>query len=142
MARQPGYIWLLGFTRIGGLFRSVRVGAVIDAFSRKVVAIGVGAGEPPAAFAVRFLREAVDRAGVPGWVVTDRGRQFTSGAFTKALRRRGIRRRFGAIGRSGSIALIERFWRSMKMENARALFLYRPLRSIEEDVANYARWFN
>lgn len=142
VARRPGQIWLLDFTRVGGLIRSVRVGAVIDAFSRKVLAIGVVAGEPTAAFAVRLLREPVHVAGVPGWVVTDRGRQFTSHAFARALRRRGIRRRFGAIGRSGSIALIERFWRTMKDEYARGLFLYRPLRSIEADLARYAEWFN
>ena len=140
--RRPGHIWILDFTRVGGLLRSVRVGAVIDAFSRKVLAIGAGAGEPKAAFAVRLLREAVGTAGSPAWVVTDHGRQFTSRAFSRALRRRGIGRRLGAVGRSGSIALIERFWRSMKGEYARGLFLYRPLRSIEADLARYAEWFN
>jgi putative transposase len=142
LARRPGHIWILDFTRVGGLFRSVRIGTVIDAFSRRVLAIGVVAGEPGASFAVRLLREAVGAAGVPGSVVTDRGRQFTSGAFTRALTRRGIRRRFGAVGRSGSIALIERFWRSMKEEYVRGLFLYRPLRRIEADLARYAEWFN
>ncbi len=141
-ARRPGHVWLLDFTRVGGFLRSVRVGAVIDVFSRKVLAIGVVRSEPKAAFAVRLLREAVGAAGVPGWVVTDRGSQFTSLAFARALRRRGIRRRYGAVGQSGSIALIERFWRSMKDEYARGLFLYRPLRSIEADLARYAEWFN
>lgn len=141
-ARRPGQVWLLDFTRVGGLFRSVRVGAIIDAFSRKVLAIGVVPGEPTAAFALRLLRQAVGAAGVPGCVVTDRGRQFTARAFTRALRRRGIRQRFGAVGQSGSIALLERFWRSMKGEYARGLFLYRPVRAIERDLANYAAWFN
>lgn len=142
VARRPGHVWLLDFTRVGGLFRSVRVGAVIDAFSRKVLAIGVVAREPTAAFAVRLLREALPAAGVPGYVVTDKGRQFTSRAFSHALARRGIGRRLGAIGQSGSIALLERFWRSLKQEYARDLFLYRPLRRIEADLARYAEWFN
>lgn len=135
-------MWILDFTTVGGLFRSIRVGAVVDAFSRKVLAIEVVPGEPTAAFAVRLLREAVRRAGTPGWVVTDRGRQFTSRAFTRALRGRGIRRRFGAVGQSGSIALLDRFWRSIKREYARGLFLYQPPRSIERDLARYAEWFN
>jgi transposase len=97
VAHCPEHVWLLDFTRVGGLSRSVRVGAVIDAFSRKVLAVGVVAGEPGAAFAVRLLREAVLEAGAPAWVVTDRGRQFTSHAFTRALRRHGIRRRYGSI---------------------------------------------
>ncbi len=141
-ARRPGDVWLLDFTRVGGFLRSVRVGAVVDAFSRRVLAIGVVDREPTAAFAIRLLREAVSVAGAPHWVVTDRGRQFTSAAFTGALVRRGIRRRFGAVGQSGSIALLERFWRSMKDPYARGLFLYRPLQRVEDDLARYARWFN
>jgi transposase InsO family protein len=81
VARRPDHIWLLDFTRVGGLFRSVWVGAVIDAFSRKVLAIGVVRGEPTVAFAIRLLCEAVGVAGAPRWVVTDRGSQFTSRAF-------------------------------------------------------------
>ena len=142
LARSPGRVWILDFTCVGTLFRSVHVGAVIDAFSRRVIAIGAVAGEPTAAFTVHLLREAVGEAGIPAWVVTDRGRQFTSRAFTRALARRGIRRRFGAVGQSGSIALLERFWRSMKSEYARGLFLYRPLRRIEADLARYAWWYN
>jgi putative transposase len=141
-AKRPHHVWLVDFTKVGGLLRSGRVGAVIDAFSRKVLAIGVAAGEPIAAFAVRLLREAVAAGGAPVWLVTDRGTQFTSALFTRALTRRGIRRRVGAVGRSGSVALIERSWRSCKSEYARGLLLFRSLRSIERSVRAYATWFN
>ncbi len=141
-ARRPGDVWHLDFTRVGGFLRSVRVGAVVDAHSRRVLAIGVVDREPTGAFALRLLREAVSVAGAPRWVGTDRGRQFTSAAFARGLVRRGVRRGFGAVGQSGSIALLERFWRSLKDEYARGLFLCRPVRSIEADVARYARWFN
>jgi len=43
--------------RVGGPFRSVFVGASVDAFSRKVLRVCVA--EPTTAFAVRLLREAV-----------------------------------------------------------------------------------
>jgi transposase InsO family protein len=86
---------------VGGFFHSVRVGAVIDAFSREVLAIGVVAREPTAAFAVRLLRDAIAVAGAPSWVVTVHGSQFTSEAFRLARRRGGIRGRYGALGRSG-----------------------------------------
>ena len=142
LAKRPNHIWLIDFTRVGGRFRSVRVGAVIDAFSRKILAIAVAPREPTAAFALRLLRQAIATAGAPTWIVTDHGRQFTSRAFTRALTRRRIRRRYGAVGKMGSIALIERFWRSMKEEYARGLVLYRPLRSIERALGRYATWFN
>jgi putative transposase len=127
---------------VGGLFRSVFVGAVVDAFSRKVLALRVCAVEPAAAFAVRLLREAVGGHGAPRHLVSDQGPQLTSAVFSRALKRRGIRHRFGAIGKSRSIALIERFWGSMKREYARGLFLYRSIRSIERDLRSFVSWFN
>jgi putative transposase len=142
LAKRPNHAWLVDFTRVGGLFRSIFVGAVVDAFSRKVLALRVCAAEPTAAFAVRLLREAVGGYGAPRHLVSDQGPQLTSAVFSRALKRRGIRHRFGAIGESGSIALIERFWGSMKREYARGLFLYRPLRSIERDLLRLVSWFN
>ncbi len=44
----------------------------------------------------------------------DKGPQFWKGGFQAWCRRRGIRPRFGAIGQHGSIAVIERFVRTMK----------------------------
>ena len=144
IAKRPGHLWFIDFTRVGGLFRSFVVGAVIDGFSRKVLALRVTAHEPSAAFAVRLLREAVAENGsAPKWMVSDHGRQLTSPSFRRALRARGIRPRLGAIGKTGSLALIERFWKSFKVEHARGLFLYRPLRAIEQRMRSYAfGWFN
>src|SRR5262245_52748052 len=143
VAKRPGHLWFVDFTRVGGFLRSVVVGAVVDGFSRKVVAVAVAPRQPSASFAVRLLRVAVRESGAaPTWVVTDRGRQFTSRAFARAVSRSGARRRFGAVGRKGSIAVIERFWRSMKGEYARGLLLCRPLRSIERRLGAYAGWFN
>jgi transposase InsO family protein len=108
VAKYPGHLWFVDFTRVGNLLRSVVVGAVTDGFSRKVLAVAVAPREPSAAFAVRLLREAVARAGqAPKWMVTDHGRQLTAGPFVRALRRRGILRRYGAVHRHGSLALVE-----------------------------------
>ncbi|MGQ0615050.1 MAG: transposase, partial [Planctomycetaceae bacterium] len=143
VAKRPNHVWLVDFTKVGGLFRSVRVGAVIDAFSRKVLALRVMVGEPTAAFAIRFLREATREHGAPTWMISDHGPQLTSAPFTRALQRRGIRRRLGAVGRTGSIGRIDRFWRSMKSEYARGLFLYAQLQTIERRLRGYALdWFN
>jgi putative transposase len=121
----------------------VFVGAVIDGFSRKVLALHTTAHEPTAAFAVQLVRDAVrDHGAAPTWVITDQGSQLTSAEFTRALRTRRIRRRFGAVGESGSISLIERWWKSFKVEFANGLILYRPLPAIEARMRAYVRWFN
>jgi putative transposase len=144
VAKRPGHVWMIDFTRVGGrLVRSVVVGAVVDAFSRKVLSIGVAPREPTSAFAVTLLEKAVATEGrAPTYLVSDHGRQLIAREFGEAVARRGIRHRFGAVHRSGSIARIEVFWKSMKREYAGALLLFRSLRSIEEKLRGYVAWFN
>jgi len=142
LAKHPNHVWMVDFTRLGGLLRPVWVGAVIDAFSRKVLAIGVVRGAPDAVFACRLLRRAIARHGVPRWFVSDKDPVLRAGAVRDLLCRHGIRRRFGAVGRHGSISLIERTWRSMKQEYARHLFLFETVSRLEASVMRWARWFN
>jgi len=52
--------------------------------------------------------------GRPRHFVSDQGSQFTAAVFRETLGALGIRQRFGAIGQYGSIAVIERFWRTLK----------------------------
>jgi transposase-like protein len=63
---------MLDFTRIKGGLGPLWIGAVIDAFSRKVLAIGCIRGGQDAAFAVRLLRRALRYHDAPTWLVTDK----------------------------------------------------------------------
>ena len=56
---------------VGGIFRCVFVGAVIDPFSRRALSLAVAPHELAAAFAVRLLREAVQEFSAPSWIVSD-----------------------------------------------------------------------
>jgi putative transposase len=141
VAKKAGHVWLVDFSRVTSFFRSVVVGAVLDAFSRRVMAVRVFAREPDADDACALMRDAF-RHRRPRWLITDRGVQFASRKFSRLLARLRIRRRFGAIGRHGSIALIERFWRSAKEERLRGLFLWMPIRSIETRVRRWVQWYN
>jgi Integrase core domain len=49
---------------------------------------------------------------------------------------------YGAVGRKGSIAIIERMWRSMKQEYVRHLSIYRPTVAIERSLRRWRRWHN
>jgi transposase InsO family protein len=132
-------VYAVDFTRLGGLFRTVVIGCVIDLFSRKVLAVRICDREPSTAFACSLLADALRRCGKPKRVLTDKGVQFTSDRFEQTLRRRGIRHRFGAVGHPG-LPTIDRFFRTLKDEFARGLFLYRSLASIEADLRRYALW--
>jgi len=50
----------------------------------------------------------------PRRFVSDQGSQFTATVFRETLDALSIGQRFGAIGQYGSIATIERFWRTLK----------------------------
>jgi transposase InsO family protein len=58
------------------------------------------------------------------------------------LRRHGTRHRYGRVGRKGSIAIIERFWRSLKRAYVIGLFLYHSRAAIEIRLRRSARWYN
>ena len=75
------------------------------------------------------------RFGLPRHLVTDQGSQFTAICFRDALTHAGIRQRFGAIGKVGSIALIERFWRTLKHSLALKSFKPLVLDELEKRVA-------
>jgi putative transposase len=63
---------------------------------------------------VALLDCAIRRHRAPRHFVSDQGSQFTGEAFRARLSSLGIRQRFGAIGQYGSIAIVERLWRTAK----------------------------
>jgi transposase InsO family protein len=92
----------------------------IDHFSRRVM--GVAAFKRPPTFrqVAAFLRRTIRKAGArPKYIICDKGVRFWCDAFKKWCKCRGIRPRFGAVGKHGSIAVIERFIRSMKSAGLR-----------------------
>jgi putative transposase len=61
-----------------------------------------------------LLHQAVSRHGTPRHFLSDQGGQFKGDAFAGALEKLGCDRREGAVGQKGSIAIIERLWRTVK----------------------------
>lgn len=117
------------------------MGAVVDAFSRKVLALRAFAG-PSGAAAIALVRDAIRREGRPLWVVSDQGTEFTCRKLARFLRRHGIRRRFGAPGKKQSTSIVERFWRSLKSEFVDSFFVYLPIGRLDRNLARYRDWFN
>ena len=99
----------------------------------------------PSSAAVRkFLEAAFRRAGAePHHIISDHGTQFTETGFKRWCRRHGIRHRFGALGKYGSLAVIERGIRTIKSECTRRLSVvpYR-LGAFEQELVLYCSWYN
>ncbi|HYU26127.1 MAG TPA: DDE-type integrase/transposase/recombinase [Thermoanaerobaculia bacterium] len=115
-AKEPNHIWMTDITTIPSLFRLwfFKLVVILDVYSRFPLAFRVFTKEPTSAEIAQMVDEAAAKHGKPKHFVTDRGSQFTCGAFVDKLRAMRIAQRFGAVGRTGSIAIIERFWRTMK----------------------------
>jgi transposase InsO family protein len=115
-ARFPHHVWMLDLTEIPGFLRlfSFKLALVFDVFSRTPLGARVFLSEPTSRDIARLFEAAARRFGPPRHSVSDQGPQFTAEKFRHALERRGVRHRYGAIGKSGSIALIERFFRTLK----------------------------
>src|SRR5450759_2889387 len=115
-ARRPNHIWMVDLTDVKGLFSLVtfKVAVVFDAFSRMPLSARILSKEPSAGDMASFVSRTAKRHGRPAHFVSDRGRCFTGHVFRRALERLGVKPRFGAIGKKGSIALIERLWRTLK----------------------------
>jgi putative transposase len=92
-------------------------------------------------FCVRAFNRAVERWGKPEIVNTDQGSQFTSDAFTGALKTAGVRISMDGKGRAIDNVFIERFWRSLKVENI-YLYDYENGHALERGVARYISFYN
>jgi transposase InsO family protein len=102
-----------------------KVAVVFDAFSRMPLSAKVFSKEASALGIARFVARATKRHGQPAHFVSDHARCFTGQVFRHKLRSLGVKQRFGAVGKKGSIALIERLWRTLK--DTLGLRLLRPL---------------
>jgi len=143
-AKSPNHIWMADVTEIPGLFRlfTFRLAVVFDVFSRLPLAASLQSSKPTAARMARLLRRAATVGGWPRHFISDHDRAFTALRFRRFLIRHRIRQRFGAVGKTGSIALIERLWRTLK--DSLALRTLKPLlradleRRIELGLVHYA----
>src|SRR6266571_507611 len=159
-ARQPNHLWHVDLTTIPtalGFWTSwvplalppvwpfcwwVRI--AVDHYSRRVMGVAVYRALPSSAAVRRFLerlfRSASDK---PHRLISDQGTQFIEKGFRRWCQRHGIQHRFGAVGKYGSLAVIERCIRTAKVECTRRLIVvpYR-LAAFEQEMALYISWFN
>jgi hypothetical protein len=116
---------------------------VVDHFSRLIVGFAVFPKHPSAIDICDFLDRAFRRAGRgPKYVITDQGPVFISEVFKDWCDQRNIIPRYGAVGEHGSIAVVERFIRSMKDECTRLILVPLRLEAMRTELSLYAGWYN
>jgi transposase InsO family protein len=158
-AKHPGDVWHVDLTTVptgGGFWVPWLplalpqswpfcwwVVVVVDHFSRAVVGFAVFFGRPTSVEVQQVLGRAIRHAGhPPKYIIADKGKQFWCSSFKRWCRRRAIRPRFGAVGKHGSIAIVERFIRSMKNECTFRIVVPLRLDAIRHELRLYAVWYN
>ena len=108
----PDQVWSTDITYIRLLRGFVYLAAILDWYSRKVLAWRLS-NTLETRFCLDCLDEAL-RRGQPSIFNSDQGAQFTSTGFTGRLAQAGIRISMDGRGRAHDNIFVERLWRSVK----------------------------
>jgi transposase InsO family protein len=116
---------------------------VLDHYSRRALGFALFSSAPTSVALRAFLRRTIPAAGgPPRHLISDKGRQFfPSKGYRRWCRQNHIRPRFGAVGQHGSIAVIERFIRTLK-EAVRCAPVSPRRGTLRGEVARWIGWYN
>jgi len=121
---------------------SWHIGVVLDHYSRAFLAFRIFRHEPSAADVCALLDDAVRRSGAsPKYIISDQGTQFQS-EYRRWCKTNSVKPRFGAVGQHGSIAIVERFIRSMKDEFLRRIHVSASRDAMLGTLSAYQTWYN
>ena len=90
-----------------------------------------------------FLNRAIRKERrKPQYIISDKGLQFWSNNYKRWAESRNIKLRFGAIGQHGSIAVIERFFKTLKEEFLRGILIPLRLEYFQAEIRWTIEYYN
>lgn len=137
---RPNQVWAMDITYIPMARGFVYLAAVVDWFSRRVLATRVSI-TMDTAFCLEALEEALAMNGNPEILNTDQGCQFTSLLFTGRLKEAGIRISMDGRGRWRDNVFVERIWKSVKYEEV-YLHAYASVAEARTSLGRYLEFYN
>ena len=137
---RPNHVWAMDITYVPMARGFVYLVAVLDWFSRKVLAwrLSITLETGPC---VEALSDALARYGLPAIMNTDQGSQFTSVAFLKVLQDAKIAISMDGKGAWRDNIFVERLWRTIKYEEV-YLRAYRSVSEARRGLARYLAFYN
>jgi putative transposase len=137
---RPNQVWAMDITYIPMARGFVYLAAVVDWFSRRVLAWRVSI-TMEVAFCLEAVEEALARHGTPEIFNTDQGSQFTSAAFTGVLSDNAIAISMDGKGSWRDNVFVERLWRSVKYEEV-YLRAYDSVSEARASIGRYLDFYN
>jgi putative transposase len=137
---RPNQIWAMDITYIPMARGFVYLAAVVDWFSRRVLAWRLSI-TLEAAFCIEAVEEALAHYGRPEIFNTDQGSQFTSHDFTQVLLKHEIAISMDGKGAWRDNVFVERLWRSIKYEEV-YLRAYDSVAEARTSIGRYLAFYN
>ncbi len=158
-AKEPNHVWHIDLTTVptgGGFWAPWRplalpqcwpfcwwLAVVIDHYSRRAMGFAVFLKRPKSVTVRTFLGKMIARVHAsPKYVICDKDRVFWCGDFKRWCRRKGTRPRSGAGGQHGSIAVVERFIKSIKEQGTRQILIPRRRAGLRRELNSLLAWYN
>lgn len=136
---SPNQVWCADITYVPMPFGFVYLVAIMDWFSRYVVAWALS-NSLDGSFCCSALQQALTRA-TPHIFNTDQGSQFTALSFTTQLERAGVQISMDGRGRVFDNIFVERLWRTVKYEHL-YLYDYESVPAVAQGLARYFEFYN
>ncbi|MCX7376832.1 MAG: IS3 family transposase, partial [Alphaproteobacteria bacterium] len=137
---RPDQVWAMDTTYIVMARCFVYLAAVVDWFSRRVLAWRLSV-TLETEFCLEAVNEALARHGKPEIFNTDQGSQFTSVAFTGMLLDQKIAISMDGRGAWRDNVFVERLWRSVKYEEV-YLRAYDSVSDARASLGRYLDFYN
>ncbi len=158
-AKRPNHVWHIDLTVVptsGGFWSAWLpwalpqrwpfcwwVGVVLDHSSRRVLGMATFPQQPTSIAVCAFLGRTIQKAeATPKHLICDSGRQFRCAGFRRWARGTHIGVRFGAIGQQGSLAVLERFFLTLKNEGTRRLLIPLKREWFTKQLQHFTTWYN
>ena len=137
---RPNQVWAMDITYIPMARGFVYLAAVVDWFSRRVLAWRLSI-TLEVEFCLEAVEDALARYGRPEIFNTDQGSQFTSAAFTGLLSGNAIAISMDGRGSWRDNVFVERLWRSVKYEEV-YLRAYGSVGEARASLGRYLDFYN
>ena len=137
---RPNQVWAMDLTDIPMARGFVYLAAVVDGFSRRVLAWRLSI-TMEVEFCLEAVEEALAKHGRPEIFNTDQGSPFTSADFTGLLLGQAIAISRDGKGSGRDHVFVERLWRSVKYEEV-YLRAYDSVAVARASIARYLNFYN
>ena len=137
---KPNRVWHLDLTSVRFLWLHLRIAAIVDGFSRRLIALKVYRTAPTTEQMVTLLRQAIKRDGRSRFLITDHGCQFQK-MFEAKVNLLSVKLIQGRVGSWHINLKVERLFRTLKLWQRLSLMVL-STRSIQRRLDRYRVWYN